>query len=182
MIGIKQQNVSTYSVTEGVRLPTADGGIEVQGDMMLYGSTSSGEHSRVTRVNGNVLVSDDCSSLLCCPSHITGTIYGHSAVITTMEGVKTVDGDVHFGTTTITSLQMIEHTNADMVIGGALYLPYNCTHLVGLAYITGVRKVVILGDSLWHSYSTAVTLDVIHDPFLWQEKLLDMGLFEQAQI
>jgi hypothetical protein len=112
--------------------------------------------------------------LIGCPKLIMGSLFCRSSQIKTFNGVKRVDGHVYASMTKITSLKGIEKTNADMYIGGSLILPSNCTHLLGLALIAGVNK-IRLGSS-------GHVLQVIHDPFLWQEKLLDLGLVEQAQI
>jgi len=60
------------------------------------------------------------------------------------------------------------------VIDGKLLLPETCTHLLGLAYIPGVKRVQLGPDEN--------VIDIIHDVFEWQEKLLEMGLTEQAQL
>jgi len=127
--------------------------------------------------------------------HISGGLFCYSAQLTSLDGTpQRVDGSVYYRTeltsldgtpqhigggfnclnTQIKSLHNIHLTHVDLVIGDILTLPPHCTHLLGLAFIPGVRRVQVG----WG----ATVIDVIHDVFEWQEKLLEMGLVEQAQL
>jgi len=75
--------------------------------------------------------------------------------------------------TNITSLHNIHKTHPIWEVG-TLTIPRQCTHVLGLALMEGVKKVQF-------GFDTA-PVEVIHDMFEWQEKLLEMGLIEQAQL
>jgi len=152
-----------------------DGSIDVCTHLVLPGFMGAFPPIRLNKVNGTVRTSRTTPNLINCPKHIThDLICDDSDVVYTLEGVVRVDGCVFC--TCLTSLKGVESTNADMTIGGVLTISSKCTHLVGLAYIEGVRRIQLMkGDQF-------ITVKVIHDPFLWQEKLLDLGLVKQAQI
>jgi hypothetical protein len=93
---------------------------------------------------------------------------------------KVVTNHVACHNTCINTLHNIHKTHEQWVIGGTLILPFHCTHIMGLAYIPGIRAVAFTVPGAFPSRPPII---VNHDdPFLWQEQLLEMGLVEQAQM
>jgi hypothetical protein len=117
--------------------------------------------------------STNIRSLEGAPQYVGGDFVCALTKIKSLEGSpEYVGGDFSCRNTKVTSLHGIHKTHTNWVISGTLHLPNNCTHLLGLAYIPGVRSVNLHGR----------TYEVIHDIFEWQEKLLELGLEEQAQL
>jgi hypothetical protein len=56
-----------------------------------------------------------------------------------------------------------------------------CSHVLGLAMLQNVKTITFREHSA-NDVRVAHMLDVIHDLFQWQEKLLDLGLIDQAQL
>jgi len=117
----------------------------------------------------------EITSLQHSPRHVGGDFWCKSTKITSFQyAPKYIGGSFFSRRASVSSLHNIHKTNSDWVINDVLYLPDNCTHLLGLAYIPGVKYV-----QLPNTKSTTI---VIHDVFEWQEKLLELGLVEQAQL
>jgi len=114
------------------------------------------------------------TSLAGAPQSIGGDFYCSDTGITSLEHVpQTIGGDFRFYNTNITSLKGIHKTHRNWKVGGALYLPYSCADIVGLALIEGINNVRI----------NAVSFDISdHDPHSFQEKLLDAGKRAQARM
>jgi hypothetical protein len=114
------------------------------------------------------------TSLQHAPQQVGGNFYcNDTKIISLQHAPQFVGKEVYCYGTEIKSLHNIHKIHIDWVIGYALSLPDKCTHLLGLAYIPGVKR-IHLGSSN--------AIDVIHDVFEWQEKLLELGLTEQAQL
>jgi hypothetical protein len=82
-----------------------------------------------------------------------------------------VGGSVYLGNQNGMSFKNFHLTHSQACYG-FLQLPQYCPDIVSLAFINGIKEIAI----------NTVALTVIHDPFLWQEKLLDMGLAAQARV
>jgi hypothetical protein len=106
--------------------------------------------------------------------HVTGNFWCRRNVPYLSNVPDRVDGNVFLHETSIQHLHNVHVAKPTWRIGGTLYLPTACTHVVGLALLPGVSSVALS--------SRREILNVIHDPFSWQERLLEMGLVEQAQI
>jgi len=114
------------------------------------------------------------SSLQYAPRYVGGSLWCKNTRVKSLEyAPQYVGGNCWYSSTGTTTLQNIHKTNSDWVLDGILHLNRHCTHLLGLAYIKGVKQV-----QLGHLDSILV----IHDVFEWQEKLLELGLVEQAQL
>jgi hypothetical protein len=151
----------------------SDGSVNIKVDVITTYQYKRFPRGVVNKIDGSLRVHTKWKSLINCPKHITGNLFCNHSRIRSLEGIKFVGGNVFADNLSFMgSLKGIEKTNADMVIRGTLVLDDACTHLVGLSYVQGV-KTVKLGGSI---------IDVVYDPFLWQEKLLEMGLVEQAQL
>jgi hypothetical protein len=128
------------------------------------------------QVGGFYCFNTKITSLQYAPQHVGGNFYCHNTKITSLRyAPQQVGGDFWCNDTQIESLHNIYKTHSDWVIGGRLVIPNNCTHLLGLAYLEGVKQVRL-------GWTTPNFTDVIHDVFEWQEKLLELGLVEQAQL
>jgi len=128
------------------------------------------------QVGGDFWCNDtQITSLQYAPQSVGGDFWCQDTLITSLQCVpQSVGGSFYCNTTNITSLHNIHKTHSNWVIGKRLVLPDNCTHLLGLAYIPGIKQVQ-LGRQ-------GKPIDVIHNVFEWQEKLLEMGPVEQAQL
>jgi hypothetical protein len=151
-----------------------DGSVDVQGEVVIpYGYTKIPVQFRT--VSGHFKNCAQIESLKGAPSYVGGTFWCDGTPIRSLWGSPTyVGGSFYCHNTQIKSLRSIHKTHADWVIDGKLLLPETCTHLLGLAHIPGVKRVQLGPDEN--------AIDIIHDVFEWQEKLLDLGLVEQAQI
>jgi hypothetical protein len=114
------------------------------------------------------------TSLLGAPHLVAGNFVCNDTKITSLiEAPRHVGGDFYCHDTLVESLHDIHSTHAKWVIGNRLVLPTTCTHVLGLAYIPGVKRVQL---------EAVGTFEVIHDVFEWQEKLFALGLVKQAQL
>jgi hypothetical protein len=114
-------------------------------------------------------------SMMYAPQYVGSSVYCNNTHVTSLEHMPMlVGGNIYCSESDCSSLHNIHLTKKWWSIGHVLTLPENCTHLLSLAYISGVSK-VRLGLS-------GADIVVVHDPFLWQERLLDLGLTEQAQL
>jgi hypothetical protein len=115
------------------------------------------------------------TSLQYSPSRVGGDFYCNDTAVQSLQyAPQYVGGTLYCRQSAITTLHNIHLTNPSLEIGGYLHLPHFCTHLLGLAYIPGVKRIRmgLLSNQI----------DVIHDVFEWQEKLFELGLAEQAQL
>jgi len=173
-----------------------DGSVDVNGDVTLPFSTHE-IPVPFRRVSGNFACANTLikslhnaphyvgGSFRCDKTQITSLAFGPEYVggsygtyrtnISSLQHISShIGGDLMYDSTNITSLHNIHKTHANLVVGGEMWLPRTCTHLLGLAYIPGVKQIKV--------GSLNNTIDVIHDVFEWQEKLLELGLVEQAQL
>jgi hypothetical protein len=129
-----------------------------------------------TYVGGNFACSETrISSLQYAPQHVGGDFRCMDTHVESLQyAPQYVGGDFLCHRTNIMSLHNIHKTHSNWVLDGVLYLNRHCTHLLGLAYIKGVKRVQ-LGKQ-------GPLIEVLHDVFEWQEKLLELGLVEQAQL
>jgi len=173
-----------------------DGTVDVNGDVTLSFSTQE-IPVPFRRVEGNFMCANTLiTSLHNAPRYVGGSFSCNKTQITSLEFgpvyvgkaytmyqtrvsslehiASHVGGNLLCNRTQIKSLHNIHKTHANWVIGKELVVPNSCTHILGLALIPGVQR-IRLGI-------TNDIFDVIHDVFEWQEKLLEMGLTEQAQL
>jgi hypothetical protein len=140
---------------ESISTINADGSVDVNGDVRIPNS-----YTEIPVQFRNVSGSFNCSntgilSLQYAPQQVGSNFFCHD--------------------TQITSLHNIHKTHANWVIGRKIVVPDNCTHILGLAFIQGIRGIDI--------GATGTTIQINHnDPFEWQEQLIEMGLIEQAQL
>jgi len=114
------------------------------------------------------------TSLQGAPHYVGNGFFCNSTEITSLRyAPQQVSGIFFCHDTLITSLHNIHKTNSDWVIGDKLVVPDNCTHILGLAFIQGVKVVNVRGYELPINH---------RDPFEWQEQLIELGLVEQAQL
>jgi hypothetical protein len=182
-------NISTINI---------DGSVDVDGDVSI-----PTEYTKIPvqfrNVSGNfVCTSCKIHSLLGSPLHVGGSFacsYTHitsfkhapcvvgldfscsNTRISSLQYAPTIVGGYVWcdGTSSLISLRGIDDTHRNWVIGEELMVPSHCAHLIGLSSIRGVKYVRI-------GKSVAQPVSIIHDPFMWQEKLLDLGFVEQAQL
>lgn len=137
-------------------------------------SITSLEHSPQS-VSGNF----DCTgtritSLAGVPQTVGGSLLCAGTHITSLEHAPlTIGGDLICRHSPIASLKGIHKTHRNWKIGGVLDIPSNCTDIVGLALIDGIKHIRIAN----------LEFDVSdHDPHSFQEQLLDAGLKRQARM
>jgi hypothetical protein len=116
----------------------------------------------------------DIKTLKGSPHTVTGNVTLRECKnITSLEHVpQSIGGNLVLFGTNVASLHNLQHICPQLVVGKCVVLPRKVTHLLSLALIPGISQVSIEG----------IVVDVIHDVFMWQEKLLEMGLVEQAQL
>jgi hypothetical protein len=138
-------------------------------------STSKINADGTVDVSGNVKIPREYTQIPIQFRNVSDDFCCSGSQITSLQSApQYVGGDFLCNKTQITSLHNIHKTHSNWVIDGKLLLPETCTHLLGLAYIPGVKRVQLGPDEN--------VIDIIHDVFEWQEKLLEMGLTEQAQL
>jgi hypothetical protein len=172
-LGVRFRTVYDSFIVEGDRVPICQLGREVQYVNSHMIESLKGAPTHVT------------SDFICKYSHLTSLEYspktvGGSVILREL-GIKSLDfmprdvGGYFFAEDTgIASLHNFHVSNSDVKIGGVLRLPLHCTHLLSLAFVPGIDRVSFQLDRS--------VINVIHDIFDWQEKLLDLGLVEQAQL
>jgi len=123
------------------------------------------------------------TSLQYGPVYVEGNMLVSKTQITSLKHAPTyVGGSLVCARTNIKKLSNVQYHITDSTIG-KLIISADCTHLLGLSFVQGVNYV----DRIAHKYSLTggpyhINLVVNHDPFLWQEELIKMGLIEQAQL
>lgn len=135
---------------------------------------------QLNRVSGTV----DCynsrlTSLYGVPRHVGGIFECSYTHITTLEHAPLYVGSeficVH--TSNLTSFHGIEKWIPNIKIGESIIVDQ--THLLGLALIEGINSVTYV----YHKNANEIQFDISHhDPFQFQEQLLEHGLTEQAQL
>jgi hypothetical protein len=177
----------TVDVSKSVVIPTGYDTIPVQfgtvdGDFRCKGLTLKSLKGAPAVVNGDfICIGSGITSLQFAPRHVDGNFYCNDTNITSlMFAPQRVGGHFSCDNTRITTLHNIHKTHSNWVMGGKLYLPDGCTHILGLAYVLGVKSILV--SDYGNGHDDAYDIEVIHDVFLWQEKLLDLGLIRQAQL
>jgi len=177
----------TVDVSRSVVIPSGYEKIPVQfgtvdGDFRCKGSTLKSLKGAPTHVRGDFICTNSgITSLQFAPLRVEGMFYcGDTNITSLMYAPQYVGGNVSCDNTRVTTLHNIHKTHSDWVVGGRLYLSDGCTHILGLAYIPGIKSIYISDHA--NNCDSGYDINVIHDVFEWQEKLLDLGLTEQAQL
>jgi hypothetical protein len=169
---------SNMTTVKNLRVIYPDGTVDINSDIWVADGNHHGVSLGWVRRAGMVTIVGNIKNVESFPQRVKivqfSPLTPDTGRLCSIKGIKRVDNYVDLEVFPITSLKGIENINVDIQIGRKLYIGGDCTHLVGLAYLPGVNAVQ-LGRF-------GPTIDVIHDPFLWQEKLLGMGLVEQAQL
>jgi hypothetical protein len=150
--------------------------LEVGEDVHLNGTPiTSLQHSPSFIGRGLFLGNTGITTLKGAPSTIFGTLECSDTPLVSLDyAPKHIAGSMWIRNTRIRSLHDIHKTHSDWEIKGTLHLPRRCTNILSLAYIPGINTITLGTNDM--------ELSVIHDVHEWQEKLLDLGLMEQAQL
>jgi hypothetical protein len=197
---MKEWGITSYHVTEhgtvdvnkGVSIPPnlkhipikfgkVDGHFRCGGTYLRGGILCSLMNSPVEVTEGFECDHSLIKSLKHGPKLVGGHVDVSYTDITTLEHApQYIGGDCDCTGTKIASLRNFHVTNTDIVIKGTLHLPKDCAHLLSLALMPGIKYLTLWANKKPRAYLRRT--DVIHDIFEWQEKLLDLGLVEQAQL
>jgi hypothetical protein len=154
----------------------ADGSVDVNGDVRLPSAYTKIPFQFRTVSGDFICYRTKIRSLKGAPQWVGGSFDCSSTKVESLEyAPQYIGSDFWCSDTQIKSLHNIHKTNSNWVIGNRLALPQTCTHILGLAFIKGVKMVSLGGLEATPFY-------LVHDVFEWQEKLLEMGLVEQAQL
>jgi hypothetical protein len=161
---------------ESTSIINDDGSIDVQGPVHI-----PTEYTKIPVQFRNVSGDFFCfntkiTTLQGAPQQVSGDFFCFNTKIKSLQyAPQSVGRNFYCNGTKITSLHNIHKTHSDWVIGRKLVIPVNCTHILGLVFIRGIREinVGVSGKDILINHD---------DPFVWQEQLIEMGLIEQAQL
>jgi len=112
------------------------------------------------------------------PHYVSGDFLCNNTEIDNLnDAPKYVGGDLLCHNTNVRSLRDIHLVHPDWEIKGALVLPTSCANILSLALIPGINRISLTMNSL----TPHKEIDVSKDIFEWQEKLLELGLVDQAR-
>jgi hypothetical protein len=168
----------------------------VTGDFNLSTSHVTTLEGAPSYVGGDFKCCNTITSLIGSPNHVGRDFACGSSSIATLEGAPSYVGEdflcnrtaikslthapkyigarLWVPTAKISTLHNIHKTHQGWVVN-VLAVPETCTHLLGLAFLPGVKFIQI-------GINQSNRVEVIHDVHEWQEKLLELGLTEQAQL
>jgi hypothetical protein len=155
-----------------------DGTVDVRGHLFVP-STFTDFRVKFGNVQGSVFCNrTNMINLNGAPRYVSGDFLCNNTMINSLDDApKYVGGDLVCCNTNVRSLRNIHLTHPDWIIEGILILPSDCTNLLGLALIPGVNNVVLTSTAHTPRDAIAVSRDI----FVWQEKLLELGLVDQAR-
>ena len=153
------------NVSGGVRIPSGYSSIPVH-----FGE-----------VSGFFKCSDtSIASLIGAPSRVGGNFYCYNTHITSLEYAPLyVGGNFYCHNEHFTTLQNIHKTDfRNVAVGGTLYISNECTNILGLAAIPGVKRVGMMVDNVrW------IEFDISHNDIMqFQDELIDAGYPEKARL
>lgn len=173
------QELRHIGVTDYKILP--DLSVDVDGDIDMS-FTQNPFHIQFNMVNGFFDCSGtNISSLKGGPRYVGSTIDCNDTQIETLVGApQRVDLNFYcINTPNMKSLHGVEKWIPNIIVGGMIWCDQ--THLLGLSLIEGINKVRFWNPRPdvkgWMMFNISH-----HDPFQFQEQLLEHGLTEQAQL
>ncbi len=144
--------------------------------------------TKITSLEGaprRVLKYFDCSvtditSFRGAPEYVGGNLHAGFTPITDVQHFpKYVGRNASITNTDISSLHNAHHYLHDVKIGGQLFLPDRCTHLLSLIYCNDISKIGgPAGSYIMNKHLAKKERDI----FACQEELIEAGFIEQAKL
>lgn len=129
-------------------------------------------------VSGNVFIPQEYTSIPVQFNRVSGLFICNYTKITSLEGApQHVGGELIICGTDIASLRGVEKWIPNIKVDGKIWCDQ--THILGLALIEGINQVKVWDEriAMWIKFDISH-----HDPFQFQEQLLECRLTEQASL
>jgi hypothetical protein len=129
-------------------------------------------------INGSIIAHQaNLKSLKGFPQAVSVNLTCSYTMVESFELItRTIGKHAYIGHSRPYHLKGIQDTHADWIVGGTLGLAGNPSHVLGLAQIPGIKRVIF-------SSISSDTFDISHnDVFQFQEQLLEAGLVDLARL